>query len=152
MKLQRWAMACVISLGLSACGSSGESGGPQVVVYKSASCDCCKRWVQQLRNAGFSVQPKNVEDRNPVKSRLGVPAGMGSCHTAEVGGYFVEGHVPVEDIQRLLATRPDAKGLAVPGMPTGSPGMEVPSGEVKPYQVLLVSRDGTTSVFARHGK
>jgi hypothetical protein len=77
---------------------------------------------------------------------------MGSCHTAEVGGYFVEGHVPVEDIQRLLATRPDAKGLAVPGMPTGSPGMEVPSGEVKPYQVLLVSRDGTTSVFARHGK
>jgi hypothetical protein len=76
---------------------------------------------------------------------------MGSCHTAEVEGYFVEGHVPVEDIRRLLRDRPDAKGLTVPGMPAGSPGMEVPSGEVQPYEVLLIGRDGSTSVFSRHG-
>jgi hypothetical protein len=76
---------------------------------------------------------------------------MGSCHTAEVGGYFVEGHVPIDDIKRLLREKPDAKGLTVPGMPAGSPGMEVPSGQVQPYEVILVRRDGSTSVFSRHG-
>lgn len=76
---------------------------------------------------------------------------MGSCHTAEIGGYFVEGHVPADDIKRLLRERPDAKGLTVPAMPAGSPGMEVPSGKVDPYDVFLVLKDGTTSVYAHHG-
>ena len=81
---------------------------------------------------------------------VGIPAAMGSCHTAEVGGYFVEGHVPAEDLKRLLAEHPEAKGLTVPGMPIGSPGMESASGKVQPYDVLLVNKDGTTTVFAHH--
>jgi hypothetical protein len=104
-----------------------------------------------MRAAGFSVEVRDVDDLDPVKVRVGVPAGKGSCHTAEVGDYFVEGHVPALDIKRLLAEKPDAKGLAVPGMPAGSPGMEMPDGRVQPYVVELVNRDGTTSAFAHHG-
>jgi hypothetical protein len=104
-----------------------------------------------MRAAGFNVDVRDVDDLDSVKSRVGIPAGKGSCHTAEVGGYFVEGHVPALDIKRLLAEKPDAKGLVVPGMPAGSPGMEMPDGRVQPYMVELVSRDGTTSDFARHG-
>jgi hypothetical protein len=104
-----------------------------------------------LQKAGFSVLARDVDNLGPTKERVGVPVALGACHTAEVGGYFVEGHVPAEDIRRLLRERPDAKGLTVPGMPTGSPGMEVPSGKVQPYDVLLVREDGSTSVYARHG-
>ncbi|HZV37470.1 MAG TPA: DUF411 domain-containing protein, partial [Pseudoxanthomonas sp.] len=111
---------------------------------------CCGLWVEHLRQAGFAVQVDDREDVNPVKQRLGVPYGKGSCHTAEVGGYFVEGHVPAGDIKRLLAERPDAKGLALPGMPAGSPGMELPDGTSPPYTVELVERDGRTRPFARH--
>ena len=88
----------------------------------------------------------------PIKQRVGVPYAKGSCHTAEVGGYFIEGHVPATDVQRLLAERPDARGLAVPGMPAGSPGMELPDGTVHPYTVELVHRDGSTTGYARHGE
>jgi len=85
-----------------------------------------------------------------VKQRLGVPYGKGSCHTAEIGGYFIEGHVPAEDIKRLLAEKPNAKGLVLPGMPMGSPGMESPDGTSEPYTVELVQRDGTTNPFSQH--
>jgi hypothetical protein len=139
------------SLAMSAYARSAEPGLPNVVVYKSATCGCCKLWVEHLSKAGFAVKANDVDNMQPVKERVGVPYGMGSCHTAEVGGYFVEGHVPAEDVKRLLRERPSAKGLTVPGMPAGSPGMEVPSGEVQPYEVLLVAKDGSTSVFARHG-
>lgn len=125
--------------------------GPHAVVYKSESCGCCKVWVKHLEDSGFTVDVHNVDNLGPTKERVGIPPAMGSCHTAEVGGYFVEGHVPADDIKRLLKERPDAKGLTVPGMPAGSPGMEVPSGEVQPYDVILVAKDGTTSVFAHHG-
>jgi len=121
-------------------------------VHKNESCGCCKLWVQHLEKAGFSVQVIDEDNLGPIKERVGVPYGKGSCHTAEVAGYFVEGHVPATDIQRLLRERPQAKGLTVPGMPAGSPGMEVPSGQVVPYEVLLVGKDGSTSVYARHGK
>ena len=94
---------------------------------------------------------RGFESADDVKQRVGIPYGMGSCHTAEVDGYFVEGHVPMADIKRLLRERPDAKGLTVPGMPAGSPGMEVPSGRVDAYEVILVGRDGSTSVYSRHG-
>jgi len=104
-----------------------------------------------MRAAGFKVDVRDVDDLDSVKSRVGIPFGKGSCHTAEVGGYFVEGHVPALDIKRLLAEKPDAKGLVVPGMPAGSPGMEMPDGRVQPYVVELVGRDGTTSDFAHHG-
>ncbi len=125
--------------------------GPRVVVYKSESCGCCKLWVQHLEQAGFSTEVHNVDNLGPIKERVGVPAGKGSCHTGEVGGYFLEGHVPAQDVKRLLRDKPAAKGLTVPGMPLGSPGMEVPSGQVDAYEVLLVAKDGSTSVFARHG-
>lgn len=123
-----------------------------VLVHKNPSCGCCELWVEHLRKAGYQVEVRDEEDLNAVKERLGVPYGKGSCHTAEVGGYIVEGHVPVEDIQRLLAEKPDARGLVLPGMPLGSPGMEAPDGTVKPYTVELVKRDGTTVAFAEHGR
>lgn len=130
---------------------SDESALPRMVVSKSASCGCCHLWVEHMEKAGFELEVVNTEELNPIKQRVGVPYGKGSCHTAEVGGYFVEGHVPAADIKRLLAERPDAKGLVVPGMPAGSPGMELPDGRVQPYVVELVAKDGTTSEFARHG-
>lgn len=124
---------------------------PAMVVTKSASCGCCKLWMDHARNAGFAVEARDVDNINLIKAAVGVPYGKGSCHTAEVGGYFVEGHVPAVDIRRLLAEKPDAKGLVVPAMPLGSPGMETPDGRVQPYVVELVHHDGSTSVFARHG-
>lgn len=123
---------------------------PVVVVHKSPSCGCCELWVTHLRDAGFTVQVENTDNLLPIKERIGVPHGKGSCHTAEVGGYFVEGHVPAEDVKRLLAQRPDARGLVLPGMPMGSPGMEVPDGRTQPYTVELVGRDGSTTAFAQH--
>ncbi|TWI11490.1 DUF411 domain-containing protein [Aerolutibacter ruishenii] len=125
---------------------------PLLVVTKSPTCGCCHLWVEHMQKAGFRVEVHDVADINLVKERVAVPYGKGSCHTAEVGGYFVEGHVPAEDVKRLLAEKPDAKGLAVPGMPAGSPGMELPDGRVQPYVVELVARDGSTSPFAQHGQ
>ena len=130
---------------------AADRTGTRIVVYKNETCGCCKLWVQHLLEAGFDVQAHNVDNLAPIKERVGIPAAMGSCHTAEVGGYFVEGHVPAGDVKRLLRERPAAKGLTVPGMPAGSPGMEIPSGKVDPYDVLLVARDGSTSVYSHHG-
>ncbi|MEO6364700.1 MAG: DUF411 domain-containing protein [Luteimonas sp.] len=123
---------------------------PPVVVHKSASCGCCASWVEHMRKNGFEVDVHNEDNLNPIKQHVGVPVGKGSCHTAEVGGYFVEGHVPADDIKRLLTEKPDAKGVVIPGMPAGSPGMEMPDGTTQPYTVELVGRDGSTTSFARH--
>lgn len=123
---------------------------PLVVVHKSPTCGCCTLWVDHLRAAGFPVDVRESDDLEPLKRSLGVPFGKGSCHTAEVAGYYVEGHVPAADIQRLLADRPDARGLVLPGMPLGSPGMETADGTVQRYTVELVGRDGTVSPYARH--
>lgn len=126
---------------------------PQLVdVYRSPSCGCCLLWVEHLRGAGFKVNVHDTADMQAVKQRLGVPESKQSCHTASVGGYFVEGHVPATDIRRLLKEKPDARGVAVPGMPLGSPGMEVPGRTVQPYAVELVGRDGSTRVYSRHGQ
>ena len=124
---------------------------PLVIVHKTESCGCCGAWVKHMQQAGFPVEVRNLEDVTPVKLRVGVPLAKGSCHTAEVGGYFVEGHVPADDIKRLLAEKPAAKGLVLPGMPAGSPGMEMPDGRVQPYVVELVGEDGETVAFAQHG-
>lgn len=123
---------------------------PLIRVHKSPSCGCCGVWVDHVRAAGFPVEVRDTEDMMTVKDRLGVPEPMMSCHTAEVDGYFVEGHVPAEDIKRLLAEKPKARGIAVPGMPLGSPGMETPDGRTQPYEVALVGGDGTTGTFSRH--
>jgi len=123
---------------------------PVAIVHKTASCGCCGIWVDHLKAAGFQVDVRDTDDMNPIKVRLGVPVGKASCHTAEIGGYVVEGHIPAEDIKRLLAERPAARGLVLPGMPAGSPGMEMPDGYVQPYTVELVRNDGITEPFAQH--
>jgi hypothetical protein len=123
---------------------------PPVAVFKNPSCGCCDAWVEHLKAAGFPVRVSEVDDTAPVRRRHGLPDRYGSCHTALVGGYVVEGHVPAADIQRLLATKPVAVGLAVPGMPIGSPGMEQ-GPRIERYQVLLVDRAGQARVFATHG-
>ncbi len=119
-----------------------------VVVYKDPSCVCCGRWVDHMRQSGFAVDVINVEDMEPVKRRAGVPEPMESCHTAHVGGYIVEGHVPAEDVRRMLAERPAIKGLTVPGMPMSAPGMDSP--EREPYTVLSFNDNGSTGHFASH--
>lgn len=124
---------------------------PPMTVQKHPACGCCGVWIEHMRRAGFSVTEENLEDMAPAKAAAGVPDAMASCHTAHVGGYFIEGHVPAEDVLRLLRERPDARGLAVPGMPLGSPGMEHPDGIVQPYTVSLVLRDGSLREFSRHG-
>jgi hypothetical protein len=145
-------------IGLSACGqqdaslsaiSTAEPAQPELIVHKSASCGCCKVWVEHMRQHGFTAVVNDTENLSPIKEQVGVPYAMGSCHTAQVGGYFIEGHVPAEQVLRLLKEKPQAKGLTVPGMPVGSPGME--QGDVKePYDVHLVHLDGTTSVYASY--
>ena len=122
---------------------------PPVEVFKSPSCDCCSGWVDHLRAAGFFVKVRNVDDTAEARRRLGMPDDFGSCHTASVGGYVLEGHVPAADAKRLLALRPTAIGLAVPGMPVGSPGMEVGTRRDR-YQVFLIDRQGRSSVFASY--
>jgi hypothetical protein len=122
---------------------------PQAIqVYKSPVCGCCQKWVDHLRSRGYNVTVSDMLDVSRVKRDLGVPSGASSCHTALVGGYFIEGHVPEEDISRLLAERPNIAGLAVPGMPIGSPGMEGPNPHA--YSVLAVHKDGKVTVFAEH--
>ncbi|WP_223846339.1 DUF411 domain-containing protein [Wenzhouxiangella sp. AB-CW3] len=117
-----------------------------MVVYMTPWCGCCKVWADQSEEAGFEVEIREVEALHPVKEELGVPTAMGSCHTAKIADYFVEGHVPFDDIKRLLDERPDARGLTVPGMPIGSPGME--QGDYRQaYNVYLVGHDGETEVY-----
>jgi hypothetical protein len=127
----------------------GQQALPRVEVFKSPDCGCCAAWVDHLKAAGFAVKVTSVDDTTAARQRLGMPDDFGSCHTASVGGYVLEGHVPAADAKRLLALRPSAVGLAVPGMPVGSPGMEVGTRR-DPYQVLLIDRRGRSSVFASY--
>ncbi len=122
----------------------------EVLVYKSASCGCCGGWVDHLRQNGFSVKVVNAADMTRIKRSLGVPASMDSCHTGIIDGYLVEGHVPAADIRKLLTDRPAADGIAVPGMPIGSPGMEVPGENPDQYDVVLFGKNGKSSLFVRH--
>jgi hypothetical protein len=124
---------------------------PQVLVYKTPSCACCSGWVEHMKAAGFAVTAKDVPDTAPERKRLGMPDKFAACHTASVDGYVVEGHVPAAEVRRLLAAKPAAVGLAVLGMPLGSPGMEVED-RLDAYEVLLVDRLGQASVFARYPK
>ncbi len=123
--------------------------GPPVrmVVYKTPTCGCCKKWVEHVQAAGFQVEVHDTADVTPVKNEHGLPQHLASCHTAIVDGYVIEGHVPADVIRRLLAERPQVAGIAVPGMPMGSPGMEVPGGQAHPYDVIAFARNGTVSVF-----
>ena len=124
---------------------------PRVEVWKDPDCGCCKDWVSHLEASGFQVKVHDSGNA-AARARLGVPEKMGSCHTAQVGGYAIEGHVPARDIRRLLKERPKAVGLAVPGMPVGSPGMDGPAyqGRKDPYDVLLILADGASQVYQRY--
>lgn len=130
---------------------AAESSLAHIEVYKNASCECCKRWVEHVRNAGFSVTVYETYDLQPIKQRFGVPLELGSCHTARMGKYFIEGHVPAAEIARVLREQPKARGITVPAMPLGSPGMESPTGKTMAYDVFLVDDAGERHVYARHG-
>lgn len=125
-----------------------SANATDVLVYKSPTCGCCEQWIDYLEGNGFRVRTENVADLSAIKAYHGVSPRVASCHTALVEGYVVEGHVPAEDIRRLLAERPKVKGLTVPGMPAGSPGMEGPRKDA--YDTLTFDGQGRTSVFARH--
>lgn len=124
---------------------------PKMIVAKSPTCGCCGAWVEHMQAAGFEVDVRNMEQDSldAIKAKLGVRSEHASCNTATIGGYVVEGHVPADDIKRLLDEKPKALGLAVPGMPTGSPGMEY-GDEKDPYDTMLISADGSATVFAEH--
>ena len=132
-------------------GCRTEAQTPTVTVYKTPTCGCCALWADHMTEAGFEVERVDVASLDDVKARLGVPGQLASCHTAVVGDYVVEGHVPAEDVRRLLDEQPPAAaGLAVPGMPIGSPGMEVEGRPADEYEVYMFTRDGRAAVFARH--
>jgi hypothetical protein len=122
---------------------------PKVLVTKDPNCGCCGGWVDHMKAAGFPVEVVTTPQVNRVKARLGVPDDLASCHTAEVSGYVIEGHVPADAVKRLLAEKPQAKGLAVPGMPVGSPGMEIEGMAPDTYDVVLFGPSGQTT-FARY--
>jgi hypothetical protein len=130
--------------------ASGQSGGTPITVYKSSTCGCCVKWVDHLRANSFDPAVYDREDMDSLKDELGVPKEVRSCHTAQVDGYLIEGHVPASDIRRLLAERPKQAGLAAPGMPTGAPGMAEPGAPTGGYDVVSFRKNGTTLLFARH--
>ena len=135
----------------SVIGLPAHASAPRVVVAKSPSCGCCTAWIRHMQAAGFDVEAKDVTQDTlyGLKASLGIQQEHASCHTAIVDGYVIEGHVPASDVKRLRAERPSALGLAVPGMPIGSPGMEM-GDQKEPYETLLVFTSGKAEVFARH--
>ncbi len=120
-----------------------------VTVYKNPSCGCCGAWVDHMRAAGFELEVHDLTDLQAIKAEHGISANLGSCHTALVGGYVVEGHVPADLVQKMLDEKPDIAGLAVPGMVVGSPGMEVPGQPAQPYDVIAFDTSGRTAVYAK---
>ncbi|MDX1634482.1 MAG: DUF411 domain-containing protein [Marinobacter sp.] len=136
----------VLTLAVSA---QAEPAPTTVTVYKSPSCGCCGDWVKHLEDNDFEVEVRDTQNLNPIKVEAGLTPALASCHTAFVGGYVIEGHVPASDIRRLLEQAPEARGLSVPGMPVGSPGMEMGDRQ-DAYQVLLFNDQGQTRVFSSY--
>ena len=140
----------LLAVGIGWTYMAKESQATDITVYKSPYCGCCGHWISYLKENGFTVVVENVKDMDSVKKRLGVPEKLASCHTGVMGEYIVEGHVPVEDLRRLLHEKPSVKGISVPGMPMGSPGMEIPGEKPDRYNVLTYTQDGKTQIFAHH--
>jgi len=124
--------------------------GPTVQVYKSPTCGCCANWVKHLQQHGFATKVTETDEIDAIKAKHNIPTRVQSCHTAVVDGYVIEGHVPAADVQRLLKERPAVVGLAVPGMPVGSPGMEVPNMKPAAYNVIAFDKQGQLKVYASH--
>jgi hypothetical protein len=150
----RIALLSLSLLGVVSLPSSAQPSRPRpaavtaMEVYRSPTCGCCGKWVDHVKTAGFDPTVHQVEDVSPVKAKGGVPENLQSCHTALIGGYVIEGHVPADVIHRLLTEKPKIAGLAVAGMPVGSPGMEQGS-RVDPYEVIAFTKDGKRSVYAK---
>jgi hypothetical protein len=144
------ALAAAIALFFGApTGAQAPPAARQTVtVYKSATCGCCSKWIDHLKTSGFDVKALDVDDVDLVKKTYGVPPALGSCHTALVAGYVVEGHVPADAVTRMLRERPAIAGIAVPGMPLGSPGMETP-GRRDPYSIMSFDKSGKSAVYER---
>ncbi len=130
--------------------SSRTVQAEDITMYKNIGCQCCTRWAERLKAKGHTVLEKPVSDLDAIKKQFGIHEKFQGCHTALIGGYVIEGHVPMQEIDRLLRERPDAKGLSVPGMPMGSEGMEVPGERPDPYTVFLMKKDGTSEVWAKY--
>jgi hypothetical protein len=145
-KLTAWLLTGVMLVIGGVLISQQTSEAADVVVYKSPTCGCCKEWISHLKENGYTVEVRNQRNMNPIKAELGVPRHLQSCHTAKVGGYVVEGHVPADEIARLLKEKTQIKGLAVPGMPMGSPGMEGPRKDA--YDVLAFQENGKITIYA----
>lgn len=148
---RRSALGILVAAVAVPAATRAASGTPRVEVWKSPACGCCKDWVAHLESNGFEVQVHDTGN-NAARARLGMPTKLGSCHTALVSGYVIEGHVPAREIHSLLKLKPSALGLAVPGMPVGSPGMDGPEygSHRDRFDVLLVARDGSTKVYQRY--
>ncbi|WP_022835082.1 DUF411 domain-containing protein [Salisaeta longa] len=131
-----------------ATAAEAPADAPTITVYKSPTCTCCGKWVDYLKANDWPVEVKTRPNVQPTKQRLGVPRGLRSCHTATVGNYVLEGHVPAPEIKKLLAEKPNVRGLTVPGMPVGSPGMEGPNPD--PYNVVAFLPDGRSYIFTKH--
>ncbi|WP_050467107.1 DUF411 domain-containing protein [Herbaspirillum chlorophenolicum] len=151
MQRRHFNLAALAALALPALAHAQPSR-PRIEVYKDANCGCCSQWVTHLQASGFDVASSDVDDTGVYRRRFGMPERLASCHSAQVAGYAIEGHVPAADIRRLLKDKPRAIGLAVAGMPAGSPGMEDPRNPKAraAYDVLLVGKDGATSVYHRY--
>ena len=159
--MRRLLPAAVLALTLAACQAPSDAAPaaaevpaatpdpslPVLTVYKSPTCGCCSTWAQAMARDGFRVETVETDDLAAVRDSLGIPGDLAACHTATVGGYTVEGHVPPAEVRRLLAERPAVRGIAVPGMPLGSVGMEQ-GGQRQPYDVLLISDDGEAAVYS----
>ncbi len=146
--------ACAIEDSPSGAAGEGQTPAdakPVVVVYRSPSCGCCGGWIDYMEANGFTVEVENVDDPVAVKLERGIPQQLYSCHTAVVDGYTIEGHVPAAEIERLLTERPDVAGLAVAGMPIGSPGMETEGVDAQPYDVVTFDEEGNVEVYAHYG-
>lgn len=144
-------LALLLAVPVTAADQAARSATPMMAVYKTPTCGCCAKWVDHMRQNGFNVMVTDLNDLSTIKQKHGVPARLQSCHTGVVNGFVIEGHVPAADVKRLLEDKPAVTGLTVPGMPAGSPGMEVPGIRTPAYQVLTFDKAGATKVFATHG-
>jgi hypothetical protein len=150
----RWLanLGLILGVGVSVAGTAGMQAQPKaakvaVTVYKTPTCGCCSKWVEHMKSNGFDVKAIDMDDVDPIKNANGVPEKMWSCHTALVNGYVVEGHVPASSVQRMLREKPAIAGIAAPGMPVGSPGMEVPNRKPEAYSVMAFDKAGKSSVY-----
>lgn len=147
--IDRRTMLGLVLSALPAAACAKPAKAAQLTIYKSPYCGCCGAWVEHVRANGFDPVVRDMEDVTPIAAKAGVPDEARSCHTALIDGYFVEGHVPASDIRKLLRERPNARGIAVPGMPIGSPGMEQ-GGQRDPYDTLLITGNGSSKIFMKH--